>query len=83
MKAQSIWNLFPEEWRDFFKAVSFRQEKIQEIRLRVGCPVYVIEDGRERFLDRQGQYADLPERAKFLTAEELKSMIKQICRDSL
>ncbi len=83
MKAQSIWNLFPEELRDFFKVTLIRQEKIQEIRLRAGCPVYVIEDGQERFLDRQGQYTDLSERAKVLAAEELKSIVNHICRYSL
>ena len=52
MNAQSIWKMFPDELRDLFRIVSLRQEKIQEIRLRIGCPVYVIEDGQERFLDK-------------------------------
>jgi len=83
MNAQNIRNLFPEELRDIFKIVSSRQEKIQEIRLRAGCPVYVLEDGREYFLDRQGQYTDVPARAKLTTAEEIKNIINHICRYSL
>ena len=83
MGTQNIWNLFPEEMRELFKMAAKRQDKIQEIRLRVRSPVYVVEDGRERFLDWQGQFTDLPERAKLLTGDELKSVVNHICRYSL
>ena len=83
MKAQSIWNLFPDELRGLFRIVSLRQEKIQEIRLRIGCPIYVIEDGQERFLDKWGEYTNFPEKARLLTTEELKHIVNHICKYSL
>ena len=83
MKTQNILSLFPDELRDFFRKVSLRQEKIQEIRLRTGCPVYVIEEGQERFLDKWGEYTSLPEKAKVLTSEDLKRIVNHICNYSL
>jgi len=83
MKTQNILSLFPNELREFFRKVSLRQEKIQEIRLRTGCPVYVIEEGQERFLDKWGEYTSLPEKAKVLTSEDLKRIVNHICNYSL
>jgi len=83
MKTQSILSLFPDELRELFRKVSHRQEKIQEIRLRTGCPVYVIEDGQERFLDKRGEFTNLPESAKLPTTEDLKRIVNHICNYSL
>lgn len=83
MAEQNILHLFPEELRGFFLSVSRCQEKIQEIRLRINQPIYVIENGKERFLDSQGQFRDFSEDVKILTGAEMKSIINHICRYSL
>ena len=83
MTTQNILHLFPDEFRGIFQIVSKRQEMIQEIRLRVNRPVYVIEKGQERFLNRQGMFTDQPDKAKLLSAVELKCIMNHICRYSL
>ena len=83
MAAQNILYLFPDELRGIFQAVSKKQETIQEIRLRVNRPVYVMEKGLERFIDRHGMFTEQPEKAMHLTADELKHIMNHICKYSL
>jgi len=83
MKEQSIWRLFPEEWRNFFAYTAGRQAMLQEIRLRAEKPVTVMVNGREYFLDRQGCFTERLQQAKILTMDELIRIINHICKYSL
>ena len=54
----SILQMFPSVYRVFWQRVAARQMHIQEIRLRAGRPVVIHMDGKEAFLDEQGNFTD-------------------------
>ncbi len=83
MVTNSILDLFPEELRVIFTLVARKQALIQEIRLRAERPIYVIEAGRERFLDRLGYYVEEPLQARILSQDELMRIVNYICKYSL
>lgn len=83
MSKQSILNLFPEEWRSFFGYAAHKEATLQEIRLRAEKPICVKDGGHEYFLDRQGDYTELPQRAVTIRREELMRVVNHICKYSL
>ncbi len=83
MGAQSILNLFPADFREIFGTVARRQSRLQEIRLRAGKPIYVIEADRELFLDEQGNIMADVGQAKILSAADLAKIVSHICQYSL
>lgn len=78
----NILQLFPIEKRGFWQETAKVQERIQEIRLRVGRPVIVMCSGREMFLNEQGQFTNLPENAYCAEEEEVSALFRHICHDS-
>lgn len=61
---KTILQLFPQEYRPLWQQVSKEQEKIQEIRLRVGKPVMIHSCGKEYFLSEQGERMLVKERER-------------------
>ena len=79
----TIIQLFPEKQRGFWRRTAGCQREIQEIRLRAGRPIVIHRDGREQFLDRDGQFTDRLSAAISITAEELEALLSHICHYSL
>lgn len=83
MRNQNIAELFPEAFRGLFLKLSRRQNEIQEIRLRGEQPISVVLQGREYFLDRQGDCQKETVGSRVLTMEELTGIVNHICQYSL
>ena len=78
----SIIQLFPAQYRAFWRRVAEEQAHIQEIRLRAGRPVVLHMDGREVFLTEQGNFADSSRNACRVTEKELEETLEHICHYS-
>ena len=87
----SILQLFPRERRHFWNNVAEKQDKVQEIRLRVGKPVIVLTDEGEFFVDKKGNLrGNLVENpgenlidVYCASEKELQEMLNHICHYSL
>lgn len=80
---QSILRLFPKEKRQFFEWVNQRRGQVNEIRLRVGKPILVMEGKKEWFLDKNGKYTELLKEAVCLEREVLDNIVQHVCHYSL
>ncbi len=80
---ESILQLFPAQMRPFWKSTAAEASRLQEIRLRAGRPILVVEGGREWMLDVRGKHTSEGERARCLSDEELEAILQHICHYSL
>jgi len=78
----SILQLFPAGQRNFWKQVDCARGQIQEIRLRVGKPILLHMEGRERFLTECGEITDSLPHARCMEPKELEEVLEHICRYS-
>lgn len=83
MRQEEVLCLFPERVRDRWREVAACAEGLQEIRFRVGMPLSVWIENRERFVDEQGKIVDRPEKAARPVPEELEEVVKHLCRYSV
>ncbi len=83
MKEKNILQLFPEEWRGFFRVTSKNQGKISEIRLRSGNPICIMINGQEKFLDAKGEFTGLRNQARVISIQEIRNITNHICRYSV
>ena len=51
IKMQSILWVFPKAWRESFRQMIESKNQLQEVRVRVGSPVFLRYEGRERPLE--------------------------------
>lgn len=83
MRREEILCLFPEGSRDRWREVAKKAEDLQEIRFRVGMPLAVWIENREKFVDEQGRIVDRPEKAMRPAPEELEELLRHLCRYSV
>ena len=83
MRREEILCLFPEGSRDRWREVAKKAEDLQEIRFRVGMPLAVWIENREKFVDEQGRIVDRPEKAMRPAPEELEELLRHQCRYSV
>ena len=81
--SDSLLGLFPLKWREFWRQVAEEEQSLQEIRLRVNCPIFIIKRGEERYLNERGCYTDKPEEAHIVSEEDLEAFLQHICNYSL
>ncbi len=79
----SILQLFPKETRSLFEIVAGRAERVNEIRLRAGKPIIVMERSKEWFLNHDGTYTNCMEGAIKPDREVLEKIVQHVCRYSL
>lgn len=79
---KSILQLFPQEYRGLWHQVAKEQERLQEIRLRVGRPVLVHMGGKEFFLTETGMLSDTLHMFHVVTERELEGLLEHICHYS-
>lgn len=75
----SLLQIFPQKRRAFWKQAAELEEKIQEIRLRTGCPVLLLMDSREWYLDQSGMLTDRLSEAYLAGCEEINEILQHIC----
>lgn len=83
MCEEEVLRLFPEKIREKWQEVARQAEKLQEIRLRVGTPLTIMVDGKERFVDSKGRIVDRQEAAARQESAELEEILKHLCQYSI
>lgn len=83
MYDNEIYTLLPAGLRDILKKAAPDQERLQEIRLRVGRPVLLRYDGREWALAAGGELCVAADQGHIVTAEELRGTMECISGYSL
>ncbi len=78
----SILQMFPSAYREFWLRTAKEQEHLQEIRLRAGRPIVLQMDGSEVFLTAQGDFTDSLARACPAGEREISDMLEHICHYS-
>ncbi len=78
-----ILQIFPREIRPLFEKVLLRERHLNEIRLRAGKPILILEGEREKFLTGQGELTEIFDYAICLKAEELEKILQHLCHYSL
>ena len=78
----SILQMFPSAYREFWLRTAKEQEHLQEIRLRAGRPIVLQMDGREVFLTAQGDFTDSLARACPAGEREISDRLEHICHYS-
>ena len=78
-----ILQLFPKEIRPLFETVLLREKHLNEIRLRAGKPILILEGEKEWFLNEGGQMTETPNSVRILRTEELEGILQHICHYSL
>lgn len=82
MIEKNLLQLFPLQYRAFWRRAAQEQERIQEIRFRVGRPIALHRDGREFFLDRDGNLTEVPGEACCATERMVGEILEHICHYS-
>lgn len=78
----SILQMFPSAYREFWHRTAKEQEHLQEIRLRVGRPIVLQMEGREVFLTDRGDFTDSVRCSRRAGERELSDMLEHICHYS-
>lgn len=79
----NILQIFPREIRPLFEKVMLRERCLNELRLRAGKPILILEGEREWFLTGQGEFTEKHVFARVLKAEELEKILQHLCHYSL
>lgn len=79
----NLLQLFPMERRAFWSTTAAQQKNIQEIRLRCNKPIVVIVNGKETFLDKDGNFMDNPGKAYCAENPEIEAILNHVCHYSL
>lgn len=82
-KKESILQLFPDTYRNFFKEVIKQSEQINEIRMRTDRPIIVIWNGQEYFLTSNGAFTREERLAERIGQKELEMILNHICNYSI
>lgn len=83
MQKEDILHIFPDFMRPRWEKVAERADRLQEIRLRVGQPVTVLMDNREKFLSERGELTDEISYAGCSDEKELEAILAHICHYSI
>lgn len=81
--AGNLLQLFPMEYREFWKRVAGDEEVLQEIRLRADRPMIIVGRQGERFLDKNGNYTAFLEEAVCTSERELAQILQHVCHYSM
>ncbi len=69
--------------RSMLARARFDEDKLQELRLRVGAPVIMVLSGEEHYLTEDGTVEKCLEKAYLLTQKELKETVEYLCNYSM
>lgn len=71
---EEILSIFPGEQREFWTGMLNQTRQLQEIRIRVGCPIQLLTDSGEFFC---------PGSEEWTTQEALQKILQHVCHYSL
>ncbi len=83
MQKEEVLHMFPDFMRQRWEKVAEAADRLQEIRLRVGQPVTVLMDNKEKFLSKRGELTDDISYAGYSDEKELEAVIAHICHYSI
>lgn len=82
-RREELIKIFAANLRTIFRKLSIDYQKLQEIRLRVNCPVIIIYDGMEYFVNDYGEFAKDAPNAHITTKEEIQETLEYVGNYSL
>lgn len=82
-KKEEILRIFPDYMRERLQKPLERADKLEEIRLGIGCPVRFLTADEELFLSYRGGLGKSVQDAWFITEREMEETIKNVCRYSM
>lgn len=74
----SFYGLFPKKIRKMLLLAQLDLKKLQEIRLRIACPVLLRYEGKERILAETGSFASAPSGGYQICREDLAEMLEVV-----
>ena len=83
MHSEGILRLFAGELRKIFEKTRLEEKDLQEIRLRAGRPLLVIDSGREMFLDKMGRVWSSSKQGYRVSVEEVRETLERASNYSL
>ena len=83
MQKEEILHIFPDFMRPRWEKVAERADRLQEIRLRIGQPVTVLMNHKEKFLSERGELTDEISYAGRSDEKELEAILTHICHYSI
>ena len=83
MGNRGILHIFPDYMRDKWKHTAENTDGLWEIRLRVHREIVLIFQGKECFLDKEGQIVSDIGRADIMTEQDMEAILSHICDYSI
>lgn len=83
MQKEEVLHIFPDFMRQRWEKVAEAADRLQEIRLRIGQPVTVLINNKERFLSERGELTDDISYAGYSDEKELEAVLSHICHYSI
>lgn len=78
-----LLNIFSLELRSILGKLQIDFEKLQEIRLRINCPLIINYTNREYFVSENSKLVNLPSQAIIITKNDIKETMEYISNYSL
>lgn len=78
-----LLNIFSLELRSILGKLQIDFEKLQEIRLRVNCPLIINYSNKEYFVSKYAKLVDIPSQGIVITKNEIKETMEYISNYSL
>jgi stage III sporulation protein AA len=82
-KREEILKVLSMKLRKMIACVSMDYEKLQEIRLRVGCPLMVVYDNKEYFINQDHKLDKSQKSVYMITQNEIRETMEYISNYSL
>ena len=83
MEKENILHIFPNFMHAKWMKVAENSKKLQEIRLRVNQPIWILLDNSEWFLSETGQLTKDIKQAVCSKEKELEALLSHICQYSI
>lgn len=82
-KRDEILHIFPDYMRNRWCMAAGMADELQEIRLRVNREIILVANGKEYYLDENGQVAADSKAAGCITERDMEAVLNHICDYSL
>lgn len=82
-KREEVIRVLPLSLRNVLRRLPMDYEKLQEIRLRIGCPVVLVYDNEERFISCDNNLCREPQEWYRVTASDIKESMDYISNYSM
>lgn len=80
---EDIWKVLSSGLRKIMTELDLKEGKLQEVRLRVNCPLTIVYNNREYFINRRNKMDTSQENAYMVTLKEIRETMEYISNYSL